>query len=325
MQQIRSTTNYTKVDSYSALIFAKYFQNKNDFINLICVNSKFKETTEKFRYNPIPITSLKLFPKIQTQHLYSKKDKKIRRKQIIKYEYWYSINYDEYFINKKKEKNEIKCHHIVYSIKDKKAYGEIIPDEVTIIGDMCFNNSTSLQSLGLPTTITKLGCGCFSSSPQLTSIKLPKNLISLNNSCFCGCSSLHSIILPPVIKELGDFSFSYCSLTSIDLPSTLTKLGVGCFSCCYNLSSITLPESISSIDIECFESCYRVTSIHLPSTLISLGDQCFGRCKSLTLINLPSTIKSFGKSCFFRCDKLNKVINVPNYCFDYPEDEEEYN
>ena len=59
-----------KVDNYSILIIAKYLQSEQDYINLVCVCKNFRKTLKKFRYNPIPVTSTKLFPLMQTHYLY---------------------------------------------------------------------------------------------------------------------------------------------------------------------------------------------------------------------------------------------------------------
>ncbi|KAL7712155.1 F-box and FNIP repeat-containing protein [Entamoeba marina] len=94
--------NYSKqLDSYSLLICSKYFKTTNDFINVMCVCKKFKETTEKLRFNPISITSLKLFPMIQTQYLYIPIDKIIEG--IDNYEIWYTIDYEQYLKYKTKK------------------------------------------------------------------------------------------------------------------------------------------------------------------------------------------------------------------------------
>ena len=69
--------NKKKVDNYSILIVAKYLQTEQDYINLICICKNYKKTLKKFRYNPIPVYSTKLFPYMQTQYLYSKTDKRI--------------------------------------------------------------------------------------------------------------------------------------------------------------------------------------------------------------------------------------------------------
>ncbi|KAL7722436.1 F-box domain-containing protein [Entamoeba marina] len=105
-------TNYKKLDNKTMIKVFEYFQNSNDFVNVICVNLKFKEITEKLRFNPIPITSLKLFPRIQTQYLYPVKDTKIEG--IGNYKIWYEINCYKYL---KIKKGNINFHKICFRKK----------------------------------------------------------------------------------------------------------------------------------------------------------------------------------------------------------------
>ncbi|KAL7720296.1 Leucine rich repeat protein bspa family [Entamoeba marina] len=134
------------------MICSKYFKTSKDYINLICVNSKFKETTEKFRYNPIPIKNLKLFPRIQTQHLYGDSIKMLKYKQITKYEFWGEHNYLQY--TKLKKKSNIKWHGIEYTRLNRVRFGDKIPDEVTTLGCNCFGSGGGYY----PNTSSAKGC-----------------------------------------------------------------------------------------------------------------------------------------------------------------------
>ncbi|KAL7720445.1 hypothetical protein QTN25_002213 [Entamoeba marina] len=291
--QNKQLNNRKNIDSYSILISSKYLETEKDFINLICVNSKFKETTEKLRFNPIPINSLKLFPNIQTQYLYKKSDKIFETEQIVKYELWYHIDYEEY--TKYKMRN-IKCHYLEYTEKNRKAYGNEIPDCVIILGKYCFQRCYSFSTINLPSSLKSLGNGCFRGCSTLSFINLPSSLTSLGYGCFNDCSTL----------------------SSINLPSSLISLGNQCFSGCSSLSSINLPSSLSLLGYGCFSGCSTLSSINLPSSLKSLGDECFRECYSLSTIDLPSSLTSFGRSCFGGCEQLEGLINVPDYCFDNP-------
>ncbi|KAL7717568.1 hypothetical protein QTN25_004968 [Entamoeba marina] len=268
--------NTKKIDSYSILISSKYFKNEQDFINLICVNSKFRETTEKLRYNPIPITSLTLFPKIQTQYLYSEDDEKI---EIDNYEICYEVTYDQYL---KYKQDNIKYHNVVYTHDNMLKYGNEIPEGVNELDNCCFSFCSNLSTINLPFLLKSLG-----------------------NECFCSCTSLKSVILPSKITSLGDSCFEYCtSLTSINVPSSLTFLSNSCFSECLSLKSINLPTTIQSLNNQCFYCCKSLTSINLPSKLTKIGNQCFSYCISLTTIDIPSTIQEFGNRIFSNCNYL---------------------
>ncbi|KAL7714313.1 Leucine rich repeat containing protein BspA family protein [Entamoeba marina] len=265
MQNKRTTNNYKKIDSYSALICAKYFKTEQDFINLICVNSKFKETTEKLRFNPIPINSSKLFPNIQTQYLYSKKDKTLKRKQIIKYEIWYNISYGEY--TRYEKRNNVKCHSVEYTQKNREKYGNEIPDCVNLLGDYCFLRCSTLPTINLPPSLKSLGIQCFYACSTLSTIDLANGIQSLGYQCFLGCATL----------------------SSIKLPSSLTSIGNQCFSACLSLSSINLPSSLTSLGKQCFIGCSALSSINIPMSLKSFGYQCFYGCDQLKgVINVPN-------------------------------------
>ncbi|KAL7718593.1 Leucine rich repeat protein [Entamoeba marina] len=158
MQTLQYPFSTENLDSHSILIVSNYSKSENDFINLICVNSKFKETTEKLRFNSIPIKSLKLFPNIQTQYLYNNWDRKID--EIDKYEIWYKINYDQYF---KYKKDNIKYHNIVYMHNNRLEYGEEIPNEVTVLGVKCYSrlymflNVRNIKEINIPLSIKSIG------------------------------------------------------------------------------------------------------------------------------------------------------------------------
>ncbi|KAL7714758.1 Leucine rich repeat containing protein BspA family protein [Entamoeba marina] len=285
--------NTTQLDSYSMLIVSKYFITERDYINLICVCKKFKETTEKLRYNPIPITSLKLFPKMQTQYLYDESDTKIEG--IDKYEIWYNVDYDQYL---KFNEDNIKCRQITFTYKNVSKYGNEIPVGVNILGDSCYEWG-DLESITIPTTIT---------------------LIEKN--CFNCCADLERVILPSTLKHISTFCFYQCfSLTSITIPSSVTSIGVESFGYCLLLEKIEIPDSVQIINSSCFDCCAKLQSIKLSTTLIELQNNVFEECGRLSSIELPKSLTSIGNFCFKNCISLNKVIGIDNViigknCFD---------
>ncbi|KAL7719763.1 Leucine rich repeat protein [Entamoeba marina] len=249
--------NNKQLDSYSILIVSKYLETSNDYVNVICVCKKFQETTEKLRYNPIPVPSTKLFPKMQTQYLYKRSDKKI--KGVNRWEIWFIVNYAQYL---KYEKMNIKCHHVRYTQSNRNKYGNEIPIIISMLGNNCFSNCITLTSINIPTTITSLGKYCYYFCIKLTSIDLQSSITSLGNYCFSHCRSLKSVTLPSTIKSLNDNCFSYCiSLTSISIQTTLTSLGKYCFSNCSSLTLINLPTTLTSFGEGCFKMCPQLKSI----------------------------------------------------------------
>ncbi|KAL7713470.1 hypothetical protein QTN25_008991 [Entamoeba marina] len=295
------------------LICSKYLELTQDYINMICVCKKFKETTEKLRFNPIPITSLTLFPKIQTQYLYNEKDPVIEG--INNYEIWYEVNFSNYL----KIKNKMKCHHVNFTDSNRVVYGEIIPYGVTMLNKCCFNYS-NIETITIPNNITSIGSSCFLECKSLKSIKLPNNITSLNDQCFLNCKALTSISLPSSLQSLGGDCFQYCKITNNIIPDSVTSIGCGCFFNCLSLQFVTLPKSLIQLKKKTFCYCSSLKNISLPTTITSIGSECFKGCKELRSITLPPSLRSVGCECFFDCGiesiTLPKsIVVIGVYCF----------
>ncbi|KAL7714087.1 Leucine rich repeat protein [Entamoeba marina] len=296
------------------LIISKYFNTKFDYINVICVNSKFKDTTEKLRFNPIPITSMKLFPNIQTQYLYSEDDTKIE--EIENHEIWYIINYDQYL---KFDQDNIKCHHIQYTETNRSKYGDIIPENVTMLKDNCFKNCDCISIL-LSNNIYSIGNECFSNCTNLKSITFPNGLTEIKYCCCFYCVNLEFINFPTTLKTIGISSFSHCKIKTLTIPTSVTSIGSHCFYGCHYLQSIVLPNLLVTINDFCFNHCTSLKSITFPTTVQHIGQYCFDSCQSLNTIILPTSVTSLGRRCFSNCSNLISVegvneLSIGDYCF----------
>ena len=57
-------------------------------------------------------------------------------------------------------------------------------------------------------------------------------------------------------------------------------------------SSISIPTSVSKIGGGCFGECKSMTSISIPTSVTYIGEYCFSKCSSLTSISIPRIFKS---------------------------------
>ncbi|KAL7716441.1 hypothetical protein QTN25_006081 [Entamoeba marina] len=341
-----------QLDSYSAMIASKYFVTEDDYVNLICVNSKFQCTLDKFHFNPIPVSSKKLFPNLQTQYLYNKND--VELKEVHQYVVWYPVSITQSKFDDKQYKNIVlkkedipMFFNLVPSNYNSKLYSSpdnlilptilkgigkncfekvgkltsiIIPTNISFIDNKAFSYKTALKSLTIPNGVTRLGEGCFSSCNQLKSIVLPSLIKSLPDKCFQSCKVLNIQQLPTTITSIGKYCFSdtYVNLTS--LPNNITSLSEGCFMYNNSIQSLTLSTNIVRIEDSCFFDC-SLTSIQLSNSLTSIGGRCFKRCIFLKSITIPSLISVLPSHCFEECNSLSSIIlpssllEIHDYCF----------
>ena len=188
---------------------------------------------------------------------------------------------------------------------------------------------------------------------SLESITIPASAFNIGVHAFLNCSSLKSIKMTDsnysqdYNYSIGDEAFYYCrSLTSINIPSSVTSIGNGAFSDCRSLASINIPSSVTSIGNGAFSDCRSLASINIPSSVTSIGGGAFQYCSSLTAItvdesnpvyssennvllskkdksliragvglekyDIPSWVTSIGDYAFECCSSLTS-INIPSW------------
>ena len=95
-------------------------------------------------------------------------------------------------------------------------------------------------------------------------------------------------------------SYFYC-YTSDDV------IGAYAFYGCSSLTSLTLPSNVTKISESAFEGCSGLTSLTLPSNVTKIGESAFEGCSSLTSLTLPSSVTSIGSSAFYGCSGLTSI------------------
>ncbi len=187
-----------------------------------------------------------------------------------------------------------------------------IPSSVTSIGDLAFDDCSSLASISIPSSVTSIGDGAFGGCSSLASISIPSSVTSIRDWAFDGCSSLASISIPSSVTSIGDGAFGGCSsLASISIPSSVTSIGDLAFEGCSSLVSISIPNSVTSIGGRVFSGCSSLESISIPSGVTSIGERAFYDCSSLESISIPNSVTSIGDGAFGGCSSLTS-ISIPS-------------
>lgn len=102
-----------------------------------------------------------------------------------------------------------------------------------------------------------------------------------------------------IVVEIGANAFNGNSaLTGVNLPNSVTVLGLGSFYNCQNLNSVFLGNGLISIGNGSFWGAQALTSIIIPHTVASIGYATFANCNALTKITILNSSISFGGDVF---------------------------
>jgi len=181
-----------------------------------------------------------------------------------------------------------------------------IPSSVKIIGSYAFSNCTNFTSIDIPDSVTQISSGIVSGCSKLTAIIFPNNITNIPNNMFNGCIELSEIIIPSSITNIGDDAFNNCSILNTctfeyinNDTNSVTNIGKRAFKNCVLLPSIIIPSNVTNIDEEAFSNCTIFNSIifESPTTLTSIGKESFQNT-ILSSINIPESVSYIGEGAF---------------------------
>jgi len=143
---------------------------------------------------------------------------------------------------------------------------------------------------------------------------IPNNITAISGMAFSNCIGLTSVTIPNSVTDLGDGAFYGCSkLAKVTIGNGVTKIGTvfdtpyGAFTECVSLTSINIPDSVTSIDNAAFQGCTSLTSINIPNGVTIIEYHTFYDCTSLTSIVIPKSVTKIEGEAFANCKSLNSV------------------
>lgn len=219
-----------------------------------------------------------------------------------------------------------------------------IPLTVKQIEKSCFKECYALTSLNIPSSVTYIGDEAFNYCIHLKTICFEDvNSINFGHNVFLNCISLTSISFPngyicnnqsfynninialteiPDTKDVSiarlntipDEKFRFSSITDINIPSCITKIGNNAFEQSLVLSSVIFNDGLKEIGNDAFRFCKSLTDIKLPNSTDNLGTGIFDKCCNLTSISLPINIQSIPAKTFYHCRSMT-YLDLSQYSY----------
>ena len=191
-----------------------------------------------------------------------------------------------------------------------------LPNRLTRLDRKAFANCTNLQHVSIPATLTTTTYGTisddwngpFNGCSSLNSVSFAEGITSILSHLFENCNGIREIKIPDGVALIGENAFKNSTLTSIDIPGSVTSIESKAFNSCANLISIKLPDSVTAMGTAVFEGCSNLTDVTLPGTRMNIMADTFKNCTSLKKIVLPETVQYIRSGAFSNCIALKEIV-----------------
>lgn len=241
---------------------------------------------------------------------------------------------------------------------------------------------TEITDLVLPTDITSIGSYAFQGC-ACTSVTFPPNITSIGDQAFASCTNLKKIIvsdigawrnisfgdnplfyahylysdqdtrildlvIPNTVTTIENSAFNYCYISTLKIPSSVTKIGRNAFYSNQSIQKLTIgdiaswcdidfsgegsnpiafsqhiysnnkeikelviPNTVTTIKPFAFIGFKGLNSVTFPNSIVSIGSESFADCSGLTSIDLPISLINIGNNTFKGCNSLTS-LTIPN-------------
>jgi hypothetical protein len=198
-----------------------------------------------------------------------------------------------------------------------------LPENVESIGSGCFSGCTALESFTFNENIKMLGHDLFDNCKKLKELTIPASVEDVDSKfdlygCLAGCgvetvtfeegiksiphcicagaTQLKTVIIPEAPSKtlegfsIGSSAFKGTAIESIELPASLTDIGMSAFEGCSLLKSVSLPDGLKTLDKKCFKDCILLTEFEIPSSVTTLGQEMISGCNKIKYLDIPANV-----------------------------------
>lgn len=140
-------------------------------------------------------------------------------------------------------------------------------------------------------------------------------VVAVADSAFAGTSALTSVSLPSSVTKIGNDAFLNSGVSTVTIPEQIKSIGAEAFMGCANLTQITIPASMTAIPEGAFAGT-GITSLVLPATVTTVGAHAFEGCAALATLEFAQQVTAIGENAFSGCPltSVKSISIVPAVC-----------
>jgi len=127
-------------------------------------------------------------------------------------------------------------------------------------------------------------------------------------------SSKKDVVIPSSLGTMAitgilDTAFKgNTSITSVEIPGSITTMSSGVFQNCSGLLTVTFGSGFKTIGVSMFEGCTNLTAVDIPDSVTSIGNRAFYNNNKVTTLSIGSGLSSIGTSAFYQFTSLESII-----------------
>ena len=219
-----------------------------------------------------------------------------------------------------------------------------LPSGITSIGEYAFALCEKISELALGEGLLSIGAFAFKDT-ALVHVSIPQSVEYIGVGALNGCSKLESLTVPFLGSQpneetgrishlfggdnaeapssldsislianypmviLPDYAFADCGgATVINIPATISVVGVGAFYNCKSLTDIDI-SNVTSIGDSAFSKCWSLVAPRLCPSLESIGAYAFEE-SGIAVLEIPAGVTSIGQGVIKGCNRLVS-LSVP--------------